>query len=303
MEIFFKKNKIGLNFLIVGILVWWSGLAGRDLYMAPVLMGLLIMTFQVWNAKVFQEIFGCGDSVQTQTPPRTLMCLLFFHGFLLAMTAIFKQYSYQWNIWDVGIYSNILFNISNGEFFSSYYQSHNWADHFTPSMSFISLLYWLYPSTHWMTLSKVLAFIISPLIIWKICCNIFQHKNHAYFFGVVLGLYWLFFYAPIVNSLYFAFHPSALAAPAIFYAFLCLKNKKWLQLAFTLLFLIGLKEHLGSVWIGFGLYMILNTPHKKSGTFLVISGTFIIVLVMWVVMPYFRNYEPHWATGNISNIS
>ena len=58
MEFFENKNKIGLNFLILGILVWWSGIAGRDLYMVPVLIGLIFMTFQVCLVKYYQKIFG-----------------------------------------------------------------------------------------------------------------------------------------------------------------------------------------------------------------------------------------------------
>ena len=51
--------------------------------------------------------------------------------------------------------------------------------------------------------------------------------------GSIFHGFWLFFYAPIVNSSYFAFHPSSLAAPAIFYSFLCLqKNVFFSHLAF-----------------------------------------------------------------------
>ena len=177
MKFFENKNKIGLNFLILGILVWWSGIAGRDLYMVPVLIGLIFMTFQVCSVKDYQKIFGNGWTTLTRIHPRTLIWLLFLHGIVLSMTAVFKQYSFQWNIWDVGIYSDILFNTSKGSFYSSYYHGHNWGDHFTPSMSFISLFYWIYPSTNWMTLSKVFALIISPLMIWKICENIFTKKS------------------------------------------------------------------------------------------------------------------------------
>ena len=303
MEFFENKNKIGLNFLILGILVWWSGIAGRDLYMVPVLIGIIFMTFHVCSVKDYQKIFGNGWTTLTRIPPRTLIWLLFLHGIVLSMTAVFKQYSFQWNIWDVGIYSDILFNTSKGSFYSSYYHGHNWGDHFTPSMSFISLFYWIYPSTNWMTLSKVFALIISPLMIWKICENIFTKKNHVYSISLVLSLFWLFFYAPIVKSSYSAFHPSSLAAPAIFYAFLCLQKKEWWKLVLIFIFLIGLKEHLGSVLIGFGLYMILNTHQKKSGIILVILGISAIIVIMWVIMPYYRNYAPAWTTGNIENIS
>jgi len=296
------KKKIGQNFLILGILVWWSGLGGLDLYAVPVLIGVLFLIFQIINNNDFQRTFFGQNLELIRLGKKTLLTLLFLHGVVMSLTSVFKLYSFQWNIWDVGIYSDILFNIANGSFYSSYYLAHNWGDHFTPSMSFISLFYHLLPSAHWMTLSKVFAIVISPILIWKICENIFEEKNQIYCVGLIISLFWLFFYSPIVNSSFFAFHPSSLAAPAIFYAFICLQKKNWWKMFFTFLFLLGLKEHLGSVLIGFGLYMILNTQQKKGGIFLIIFGIFSIVAIMYFIMPYYRNYSPAWTTGNIENI-
>ncbi len=298
-----NKDTHGLSWFILGLLVWWSGLAGRDLYLVPVLVGILIMAYNVLRTNSFKNIFGNSETIKAWATHRTLFWLLFLHGIVLTATAVFKLYSFQWNIWDVGIYSDIIFNTSEGKFYSSYYLAHNWGDHFTPSMSLLSIFYWVYPSSHWMTLSKVLALIVSPILIWKICDNIFVEKKQVYYVGLTLSLFWLFFYAPIVNSSYFAFHPSSLAAPAIFYSFLCLQKKEWWKLILIFIFLIGLKEHLASILIGFGLYMILNTHQKKSGVILVILGISAIVVIMWVIMPYYRNYGPAWTTGNIENIS
>jgi uncharacterized membrane protein len=303
MMLFGNKDSHGLSWLIIGLLVWWSGLAGRDLYLAPVLVGILIMAYNVLRTNSFKNIFGNSDSIMTWATTRTLLGLLFLHGLVLTATAVFKLYSFQWNIWDVGYYSDIIFNTSKGKFYSSYFLVHNWADHFTPSMSFLSLFYLIYPSSHWMTLSKVLALTVSPILIWKICDNVFACKKQVYYVGLTLSLFWLFFYAPIVKSTYFAFHPSSLAAPAIFYSFLCLQKKEWWKLVLIFIFLIGLKEHVASVLIGFGLYMILNTHQKKSGVILVILGISAIVVIMWVIMPYYRNYAPAWTAGNIENIS
>ena len=298
-------NKVihGLRWFILAILVWWSGLAGRDLYLAVVLVGMLIMTYNISRANSFKNIFIDIDTFKDWFSTQKLFWLLFLQGTVLAATAVFKLYSFQWNIWDVGIYSDIIFNTSKGNFYSSYNLSHNWGDHFTPSMSFLSIFYWIYPSSHWMTLSKVLAIIVCPLLIWKICENVFVGKKQVYYVGLTLSLFWLFFYAPIVNSSYFAFHPSSLAAPAIFYSFLCLQKKEWWRLVLIFIFLIGLKEHLASVIIGFGLYMILNNYQKKSGVLLVIIGISVIVIIMWFIMPYYRNFGPAWTTGNIENIS
>ena len=303
MMLFGNKDSHGLSWLIIGLLVWWSGLAGRDLYLVPVLVGILIMAYNILRNNSFNNIFANSETIMSWATRRTLLWLLFFHGIVLTATAVFKLYSFQWNIWDVGYYSDIIFNTSKGKFYSSYFLVHNWADHFTPSMSFLSLFYLIYPSSHWMTLSKVLALTVSPILIWKICDNVFAGKKQVFYVGLTLSLFWLFFYAPIVKSTYFAFHPSSLAAPAIFYSFLCLQKKEWWKLVLIFIFLIGLKEHVASVLIGFGLYMILNTHQKKSGVILVILGISAIVVIMWVIMPYYRNYAPAWTAGNIENIS
>ena len=104
-----NKKKVGLNFLVAGILVWWTGLAGRDLYMVLVLIGLLALFFLGSDVNEFKDFFRSFISVREKISPLTLTYLLFFHGVLLVITAIFNHYSYQWNIWDVGIHSNILF--------------------------------------------------------------------------------------------------------------------------------------------------------------------------------------------------
>ena len=298
-----NKETHGLNWFILGLLVWWSGLAGRDLYLVPVLVGILIMAYNVFRANSFKNIFGNSETIKAWATNGTLLWLLVLQGIVLTVTAVFKLYSFQWNIWDVGYYSDIIFNTAKGKFYSSYFLVHNWADHFTPSMSFLSIFYLVYPSSHWMTLSKVLALIVSPILIWKICDNVFTEKKQVYYVGLTLSLFWLFFYAPIVNSSYFAFHPSSLAAPAILYSFLCLQKKEWWKLILIFIFLIGLKEHLASVVIGFGLYMILNTQQKKGGFILVILGISAIIVIMWFIMPYYRNYAPAWTAGNVDNIS
>ena len=193
MKFIENKNKIGLNFLILGILFWWSGIAGRDLYLVPALVGILIMAYNVIHANSFKNIFGNSETIKAWNSDRTLLWLLFLHGIVLTATAVFKLYSFQWNIWDVGIYSDIIFNTSKGKLYSSYYLGHNWGDHFTPSMSILSIFYWIYPSSHWMTLSKVLALIVSPILIWKICDNVFSGKKQVYYVGLTLSLFWLFF--------------------------------------------------------------------------------------------------------------
>ena len=62
-----------------------------------------------------------------------------------------------------------------------------------------------------------------------------------------------------------------------------------------MIILLGFKEHLGAVWIGFGCYMVLLTTYKKTGLFLIAAGIVAIYLIIFQLMPYFRNYEESWS--------
>ena len=84
-----NKDSLGLSWFILGLLVWWSGLAGRDLYLVPVLVGILIMAFNVFRTNSFQNIFGNSEKFMTWATHRTLLWLLFLHGIVLTATAVF----------------------------------------------------------------------------------------------------------------------------------------------------------------------------------------------------------------------
>ena len=102
-------------------------------------------------------------------------------------------------------------------------------------------------------------------------------------------------YAPALNSLYYEFQPSSLAPPFILYAFLCFTSKRWLIFWVLMFLLLGFKEHLGAVWIGFGFYMVLATPQKKTGLFLIAGGAIAVYIIIFKVMPYYRNYQDSWS--------
>ena len=276
----------------ITLILWWLGIAGRDIYLLPAIVFLGICIFQIRKGEFSNNSINWINDYSNK---RCLIAFYWIHVGLYLLTTILKYYSFRWNIWDVGSYSNMLFNISQGRFYSSYLGSHNWADHFTPSLSPLSLFYSLAPSTHWLTLAKTIAYLSVPLLIYKICRESFQNKERAWSVTIILGAAWMLFYAPALNSLYYEFQPSALAPPFILYAFLCFQRKQWLRFWLTMFVLLGFKEHLGAVWIGFGCFMVLATPNKKMGFILISGGIISIYLIMFQVMPYFRNYEESWS--------
>jgi len=295
MELKVLKNLYhypALFWLGITFLVWWTGLGGRDLYLFPSLIFLLIYVYRIWKNKPFNIHINLTKSIFWE---RWLIVIFLIHiAFFLAIT-ILKYYSFSWNVWDVGNFSNKIYNIAHGRFYSSYLGAHDWADHFNPSMSPLALLYLLVPSTNWVTLAKTIAYVSVPPLTYLICRELFDNKEKAWLVTVILALAWMLIYAPALNSLYFEFQPSSLAPPFILYSFLCFLRKRWLIFWLLMFLLLGFKEHLGAVWIGFGLYMVLATPQKKMGLLLIAGGVIAIYMIIFKVMPYYRNYEDSWS--------
>jgi len=143
---------------------------------------------------------------------------------------------------------------------------------------------------------KVFSFLACTWFIWKLCEENLP-TSQARQWALVLIILWLFLYKPIINSVRYEFQGSCLSLPFIFYAFLCLQKENWLRFGITMVFLLGFKEHLASVWIGFGCYLLLSTPRKKLGVFLILLGILALYLIMEQVMPWARDYKETWRPG------
>ena len=289
-SIFFQNSAI--FWLGITLLLWWLGIAGRDLYLIPAIVFLLASVFQIIIGKFSNNSINW---IIDYSKKRYFIGLYWIHAGLFLATTILKYYSFRWNIWDVGNHSNMVFNISRGTFYSSYLGVHNWADHFTPSMSPLAFFYLLNPSTHWITLAKTFSYLSVPFLIYKICKESFSEKEKAWIVALFIGAAWMLFYSPAVNSLYYEFQPSSLAPPFVLYAFLCFQRKRWIYFWIIMLIILGFKEHLGAVWIGLGSLMIVTTNYKKTGIILISGGIISIYVIMFQLMPFFRNFEEPWS--------
>ena len=116
---------------------------------------------------------------------------------------------------------------------------------------------------------------------------------------IVFAVMWLFLYRPIINTVRYEFQASCLAPPFILMSFLFLKKEKWISFVFTMIFLLGFKEHLGSVWIGFGCYKILKNPRNISGYIILMIGVLSIYLIMFEIKSYFRGTTSGYNDVNL----
>ena len=298
-----KFYKVFIFLFSLTFITWWSGIAGASLYAIPSLLLVGFSIYAIIKGQYFLIITKLYNDfkewISFQKYKKMILAIFALQSFLWFSYVILKYYSFNLFTLDAGYHSNILYNISNGDFFSSVFNMHNLGEHFTLSMSFIALFYKLVPSINWMMGFKIIAYLSSVYLIFLIIKDELKEYQKYWMVFIVFAVMWLFLYRPIINTVRYEFQASCLAPPFILMSFLFLKKEKWIPFVFTMIFLLGFKEHLGSVWIGFGCYKILKNPRNISGYIILMIGVLSIYLIMFEIKSYFRGTTSGYNDVNL----
>ena len=279
--------KTSYFWLWISLIVWMLGIVGPDIYVLPLFIGLILL---------FRELIINDESLPFISTSFNRSIVKKFYVLLVLIVlakTLLSLYSFRWNIFDVGSYSSVVFNFSNGLNFNSFLQIPATADHFTLSLAIFVPLYWIGATVHWLTFAKALSYLSVPLVVFLWLKNK-TDKNWCFVVSFLFGIWMLMLYKPAVRSSFFEFSPSSLALPFIILSFFLMEKSRWLLFTITMLFILGLKEHMGVVLIGFGLFGIAQKNYRK-GLIISVLGLLITYLMIFHIMPFFRDYQ---AFGN-----
>ncbi len=293
-----KPSKV-FYFLTITFFVWWLGglfFTGKDLYLIPLVLFLAGILYKVFFTK--DKGFDFIDEFKNYLYTYRIFILIIFciQIALLLTSSVLSYYSLSHGISDTGIIHNIVINTLKGNPFISYYNGHAFADHFTPSFLVIATpLYAIKETALWLIMIKGIAYVITPYVFYLIVKKLISDTTNQMIVSLILGLGWLFFCTPIFLAYHGHLNFTSFTLPLIALAFYLLISNKKIWFYLIMVFLLGFKENLGTVWVGFGLYLWFNTKQKKEAIFLMAFGTFSIFFLYFIVMPYFRNYLPSWT--------
>src|SRR5262249_6576897 len=211
------------------------------------------------------------------------------------LSKLLSFYSFQISDGDTGIYSNLLWNLVNGNwFYSAVLNRNHLGEHFSPIIVVLAPFYFAYPSPLWLLGAQGLAVGATYVLLYFIAIKIFcQAKiNFAKPLALLFAL-WAFFYPPLTNALLFEFHPSTLATPLLGAAILALLHScdraLWVLVAVLLLS----KENAPLAVLSLGCYAWLMLSRPRLGITLAAVAGASAVLIMGVVMPLSRSEHLH----------
>jgi uncharacterized membrane protein len=240
----------------------------------------------------------------------TALAALGYSVFALFLYYTFKTSSYDLVIFDQAVRSyahfqpgiSIIKGVHNG--FGPHFSV--LGDHWSPILAVLAPLYWIYNSPVMLLVAQAVLFALAIPPIWLFTRRAFGGGQKAviaaYLVAVAYALAW-----PIAAALAFDFHEVAFAPVLIAVALERLQAGRLRTALIALAALLLVKEDMGLLVAGIGLYLLVARPRTVSrqrlvACALIAAGLAATVIATYVLIPAFGGragyYWAYTALGN-----
>ncbi len=214
--------------------------------------------------------------------------ILAYVAFFGIFTAL-RHYQFQTQAWDMGIFDQLFWNTTHGQFMQSSLEEipDHFGIHFSPTLLLLMPGYAVFPSPYYLLLMQTIALALGA---WPL--YLLARKKLSEPFPLVIAAAYLL-YPPLhwVNN--FDFHEIAFFIPLAIAGFYFLEEKKFIPASVFLALAAGTKEDAILVVVFFGIYSLLrawqknNKAELKIGISIILLSTLYFLLATKVIMPAF----------------
>ena len=204
---------------------------------------------------------------------------------ILSIAASLRHYWFQSSSWDLGIFDQAIYLISQGqEPYSTLLGFHILGDHGALVLYPLGFLYKYFSSTYFLFFIQSFAFSISIVPLYKLSKNLQLSKlaTSASYFAFLL-------YPIVFNVNLFDFHPEVLAFPIVLDIFISAKINKieplW-KLFLKIFFILTCKITNSFLVFGFGVWFFFK-GFLRIGISLISFSLFWFFSVAFVLIPHF----------------
>jgi uncharacterized membrane protein len=179
---------------------------------------------------------------------------------VLGRVALLRHQNLQSNVYDLGLFSNALWNTAHGRFMASTFLPTGTftSEHITPTLALLAPLHWTGFGTEAMLLFSC-AFLVSGVIPVYLLAT----REGGPGMGLALGLAYLGCPALHANALW-DFHELSISGPVMLWLiWAVLEHRTWLYWI-TLSLLLGLREDLAFAGFGIALWLVLLGQRRAA---------------------------------------
>jgi uncharacterized membrane protein len=217
--------------------------------------------------------------VQSFSIARPLPWLISIGAIVLFLSSSVKHALFQSNAWDLGIFDQAVYLISQGKpAISSFLEFHILADHVALVLYPLALLYRIVPNVHWLLAVQAIALALGCLPTYLLARQAGLKAKTSVVLAVVYLLY------PLVFNLSMAdFHPEVLAIPAMLqavYAARC--NQRW-WFGIWILLILSCKAPLALTVIAMGIWLLVFERRSYGLSAIVAGIIWFVIATKWVI--------------------
>ena len=209
--------------------------------------------------------------------------LIIISSIVLFICGSLRHALYQSTAWDLGIFDQAIYLISQGKTpYSTLIDFHILGDHGAFIFYPLAIFYKIHPNVHWLFAIQAISLSIGALPLWYLGLNAGLKETQAFAIAVVYLLYPVIF-----NVNLFDFHPDVIALPAIFGAILAARLNKlgWFIGAIILIF--SCKAALSLTVAGMGVWLLIFEKKRLYGIICIVLGVTWFLVASQIIMPYF----------------
>lgn len=221
-------------------------------------------------------------------PPYSLPVIIFLTSLVLFFCSSWRHAIFQSNAFDLGIFDNGIYLISQGEKpFVTFRGIHILGDHAAWILYPIALLYKLYPDVHWLFAVQAIALSVGAIPTQWLALQAGLKPTQANLMAIVYLLYPLIF-----NVNLFDFHPEVIALPLLLVAVYQARAKQVLWFSLTVLVILGCKAVLSLTVAAMGVWLFLFENRRRCGAIAIILGLTWFIIATGIIIPHFSGGQP-----------
>ncbi|BAY11475.1 DUF2079 domain-containing protein [Calothrix sp. NIES-2098] len=212
-----------------------------------------------------------------------LVSIISISALFLFISSIFRHEKFDSGAWDLGIFDQAVYLISQGQpAISSFLDFHILADHAAWILYPLALLYKIYPSVYWLFAVQSTALALGALPIWYLACHAGLKKSQAVAMVLVYLLYPL-----VYNANLFDFHPDTIAVPALLWAVLTARLGKIAWFCFSILVVLGCKAVFSLTIAAMGVWLFWFEKKRLCGAIAIFTGIVWFAIANKFIIPLF----------------
>tara|TARA_Y200000002_G_C22649085_1_gene650529 strand:+ start:187 stop:1575 length:1389 start_codon:yes stop_codon:yes gene_type:complete len=237
------------------------------------------------------------EKSQILKTPSNLLIYSFIYGLILFSCSIVRHKLYQSNVYDLGLFDQWLWLISNGyEPISSMAQTHVLADHAAWAIYLIAPFYKIFASVNWLFFFQSFSLAFTSIPLWKLSTLKGLSKKNSW---IIILLWW---FQPVVfNINLFDFHPEVIAMPILALSFLFISENRFYAWLISLILVIGFRDGLIIIVFGIALENLIRKKFKYALSAFLLSLNWLL-FIKFFLFPYLGNFSSG-ESPTVSNLS